>query len=84
MKLVPVEKAPVRKANCQYKNLREYLNRFMTMPAKYVHVQFDSSEFANVYSAYGSFFRMINLFSFPVKATIINGELYLIKTNMED
>lgn len=84
MQLTPVEELPVKKANCQYKNLRDYLDSYMKTNVKRVHVTFAPYEFANVYSAYGSFNRMIKLFNYPIEVTIINSELYLIRTDMED
>jgi hypothetical protein len=84
MQLTPVEELPVKKANCQYKNLREYLDSFMKENVKCVHVKFAPYEFANVYSACGSFNRIIRMFDYPVEVTIINSELYLIRTDMED
>ena len=84
MQLKPVKELPAKKANCQYKNLKEYLSSFMKMNSKYVQVQYASYEFRNVYSAYGSFNRMIRLFNYPIEATIVNGELYLNRTDMED
>lgn len=84
MQFKPVKEPPVRKANCRYKNLRHCLNNFMRMNERCVRVDFSSGEFANVYSANGSFNRMVRLFNFPIKATVINSELYLIRTDMED
>lgn len=80
MQLTPMNELPVTKAYCQYKNLKDYLDEFMEMGVKYVHVQFAPYEFANVYSAYGSFYRMIKQYSYPIRASVVNSELYLIKT----
>lgn len=84
MRLTPVEELPIRKANCQYKNLQEYLDSYMKMNARCVQVNFAPYEFANVYSAYGSFNRMIKLLNYPIEPAIINSELYLTRTDMED
>ena len=84
MQFRPVSEPPIRRANCRYKNLRHCLNNFMRMDERCVQVEFSSAEFANVYSAHGSFNRMIRLFNFPIKATVINSELYLVRTDMED
>lgn len=84
MKLVPIKMLPSRRANCQYKNIREYISNFMRMNVKYVRVDYMREEFANVYSASGSFVRMIKLFDYPIRAVIINSELYLVRTDMED
>lgn len=84
MQLTPVEELPTRKANCQYKNLREYLNSFMKMNVKRVQVNFTPYEFASVYSAYASFNRMVKLFTYPIDVTIVNTELFLIRTDMEE
>lgn len=84
MQFKPVDEPPVRRANCRYKNLRHCLNNFMRMNARCVQVDFSTAEFANVYSAHGSFNRMIRLYNFPVKATVINSQLYLVKTNGGD
>lgn len=84
MQLTPVEEIPIRKANCQYKNLKEYLGSYMKSNVKCVHVGFTADEFANVYSAYGSFRRMIRLLNYPIEPAIINSELYLTRTDMEE
>lgn len=84
MQLKPVKELPAKKANCQYKNLREYLSSFMRMNVKCARVEYAGHEFSNVYSAMGSFRRIIKLFNYPVEASIINSELYLIRTDMED
>ena len=84
MQFRPVEEPPIRRANCRYKNLRHWLNNFMRANERCVQVEFDSGEFANVYSAYGCFSRMIRLFNYPIKAAVINSELYLIRTDMEE
>ena len=83
MQLTPVEDLPVRQANCQYKNLKDYIDSFMKSNVKYAQVRFAPYEFANVYSAYGSFNRIIKLSNYPVEATIVNSELYLVRTDME-
>lgn len=84
MLLKPMKELPARKANCQYKNLKDYIDAFMQMDTNCVYVQFAPYEFLNVYSAQSSFDRAIKIFDVPVKASIINSELYLIKTNKED
>lgn len=83
MQLTPVNELPVAKANCQYKNCKEYIDEFMNMDTRCVHVNFAPYEFANTYSAYASFQRVIKLYDLPVRASIINSELYLIKLNKE-
>lgn len=84
MQLTPVEELPAKKANCQYKNLQEYLDSYMKENIKCVHVKFAPYEFANVYSAYGAFNRVIRLFNYPIKTAIVNSELYLKRIDMED
>ena len=84
MQFRPVEEPPIRRANCRYKNLRHCLNNLMRTDERCVKVEFSTGEFANVYSAYASFNRVIRLYNFPIKASVINCELYLIKTNRED
>ena len=84
MQLTHVDGLPCRKAKCQYKNPREYMDCFMRMDVKYAHVSFAPYEFLNVYSAKGSFDRVIRLFNYPVASSIVNNELYLVRTDMED
>lgn len=84
MQLTPVEELPVRNANGQYKNLKKYLDSYMKMNVKCVQVKFAPYEFNSTYSAYHSFIRMVKLFNYPIKPTIINNELYLARTDMED
>lgn len=84
MQFRPIEEPPVRRANCRYKNLRHCLNNFMRMNERCVQVEFSTSEFANVYSAHSSFTRMVRLHHFPIRATVINSQLYLLRTDMEE
>ena len=83
MQLMPMTELPIAKAKSQYKNVKEYLDSFLEMDAEYVHVRFAPYEFASVYSACSSFNRVIRLYSLPVKTSVVNSELYLIK-NKED
>ena len=84
MQLTPVDGLPVRNANCQYKNLKEYLDSYMKTNVKCVHVKFAPYEFASVYSAYHSFIRAVKITNYPIKPVLVNSELYLIRTDMED
>lgn len=84
MQLTPMKELPAAKANCEYKKLKDYIDNFLYMDANYAQVRFAPYEFANVYSAYASFNRVIRMYKYPVRASVVNSELYLIKTNKED
>ena len=84
MNLIPIERLPCRKANCRYKNLRHFLNNFMRMNVKNVRLEYSPGEFANIYSAKVSFNRMIRIHNFPMQAIVINNDLYLVRTDLED
>lgn len=84
MDLIPVTRLPRRKANCQYKNINEYIHNFMRLNTKYVRIEYVPGEFANVYSAKSSFDRMVRLFDYPIQVAVINSELYLVRVDMED
>jgi hypothetical protein len=84
MNLIPTEKLPCRKANSEYKNLREYILAFIEMDVPYAKVEYSPEEFIHAQSAKVSFNRMIRMFNFPVLTTIVNGELYLVRLNLEE
>ena len=79
MQLTPMPELPVAKAKSQYKNPLEYIDDFMQMDANCVRVDFAPYEFINAYSAYSSFRRIVKMYGYPVKVSVINSELYLIK-----
>lgn len=79
MQLTPMKELPTARAKSEYKNLKDYIERFLDMDAEYVHVSFAPYEFASVYSAYHSFNRIIRIHSLPVKVSVVNSELYLVK-----
>ena len=79
MKLTPMSEPPVAKAKSQYKNPMEYIEDFMRMNITCVRVDFAPYEFCSSYSAYASFRRVIRMYEYPVRVSIINNEVYLIK-----
>ena len=83
MQIKPIDILPCRKANAEYKNIRAYLNEFMRLNVKYGKVEYGQQEFRNVCSANGSFNYMIRRFNYPIRTTMLNGELYLVRTDME-
>ena len=85
MILKPVEYLPCpERTNC-YEKLGEVFDWFMNMDVKYAQVFFDNTEYATETSCRGSLHSYIYRHpDLPVKASVINGEVYLIRTDKED
>lgn len=60
------------------------LNEFVNMNVHCVKVTFADDEYSNLKSAQNSIAASAKRFGFPVKATIINKEMYLVRTDMEE
>ena len=79
MKFVEVKELPRRTVK---KHVIGYITEFMNMNVKIVKVEFNDREYKTVGSAQSSFYKCITNLGFPVKAKIIDHELYLIRKDM--
>lgn len=78
MKLEPVS---METANRLYRptKIQRVLDEFSRMDAQAVKVAFEPGEYKNSASAQATYSRAIQRLKYPMKARILNDELYLIK-----
>ena len=77
MKLTFVEKLPDRARG--YKHLQELIDDFCNNDAKVVKVEFTSQEYVSAESCYNAWHKAIKRSKRPVKVTMRNKEVYLVK-----
>lgn len=80
MKIEKVNTESVNRLFRQTK-LQVILSEFMHSEDKAVRIVLDPGEYANARSAQASFYKAIQRLRYPIKARILNGELYLIKVD---
>ena len=78
MKLVKVKEIPSRTNH----NLQSYIAEFMEMNTKVVQVEFAPEEYKTENSAQSSFCQAIARAKAPIKSSVRNGKLYLIRIDM--
>ena len=78
MKLVKVTEMPKRTNH----DLQGYIAEFMEMNTSVVQVYFAPGEYKTENSAQSSFCQAILRAKVPVKTSVRNGKLYLIRTDM--
>lgn len=78
MKLVKVNEVPKRTNH----DLQSYIAEFMEMNTKFVQVEFAPKEYKSANSAQSSFCQAILRTKAPIKTSIRNEKLYLIRTDM--
>lgn len=88
MKIIPVECLPERQPKTLRKNINDIIEEFVRMNVKYARVEFGSLEYASVKSAHDAI-KVHILYhpggnDYPVKMKFINGDIYFIRTDMED
>lgn len=84
MTITPVEYLPSRD-HTEYKKLSEFIELFLKMGIKYGRVDFSGYEYANNTSCRGAIHcYLLRNPDIPVKTSVIGGEVYLIRTDMED
>lgn len=81
MKLVTVNKLPDR-CRGEWKDNRYILKDFLRTNCKYAQISFEEYEFSSTFSAVVSLKRLAVREGLPIKAEIINGDVYLIRTDM--
>ena len=84
MTITPVKNLPTKGNVPSYKNNAAFCQEFLNMNTKYAKVDFTYAEYRSVHSAYGSFRRFVAQQGYPFYVTIINGELYFVRADMED
>ena len=78
MRLVKVKDVPRRTNH----DLQSYIAEFMNMNVHVVQVEFAPEEYKSENSAQSSFCQAILRARVPMKTSIRNGKLYLIRTDM--
>ena len=81
MNFVPVDYLPERRYTT-YKKVSAYIQEFMKMNVKTVRVDYSSDEYTSAQCASTPFRYAINTDDYPIMVRIINGDLYLIRTDM--
>ena len=88
MNFIPVEKIPNKKtgrvAPSEYKPMASYLKEFMKMNTRYVRVSFASLDYANIKSAATGFRAAVRRSRLPIKVSVRDEDIYLMRTDMED
>ena len=86
MTFVPVDRLPEKGPNAPktpHKKNAEHLKEFLKMNVKYAKMDFGPLEYISTESARASTANLIRWYGLPIKATVINGELYLINLELE-
>ena len=78
MKGTMISEIPERK----YHNLRRFLDEFMRADAKYYKVEFAEGEYKSTYAGYRSLYTSIQRGHYPIKASFVDGNVYLARTDM--
>ena len=83
MTFTPVEKLPEKQKNT-YKKNTDMLNEFMKMNVKYARVEYSKTDYCSESSVVGSLSKSIRTNMYPIRLKTINGELYLIRKDLEE
>ena len=84
MTFVPVEKLPEKQKNVAFHNGKAYLEEFMRMGVKYARVDLLPGEYCTVDTGYHALMNIVKWHAFPITVKTINGEIYLIRKDLED
>lgn len=84
MKFSKVDSLPEKKPRCDYKSVMPQLQTFLDMGVKYAKVSYYPNEYANHYSLAATIHNLAGRYRFPITSKILNGEVYVIRTDMED
>ena len=79
MKFTVVKEVPNRTVK---KHLYSILDEVLTMNAKFVKVEFDKNEYKHVGSAQSNLCDAAKRYGFPMRVSVINGELYIIRKDI--
>lgn len=83
MEFVEVKELPKKGPRCEYKSMAPKLYEFLEMNVKCAKMVFDPYEYINVASAYATINTLAKYHRLPLKAILINGEVYVVRTDME-
>ena len=81
MKCLPIDKLPKRKAIGKYGRLDDFFKSFLALDTKYAKVSFDDMEYLSTTSCRGSLSSYLSKNSLPITTTVVNGIIYLIRTD---
>jgi hypothetical protein len=82
MKIIPVKGLPERHI-CSYKRMGSFCEEFLAMNIKYAKIEVEDS-YSSAYAAFHSLRGITTRRNDPCYPTMVNGELYLVRTDMED
>ena len=84
MIFIEVEELPEveRRTERDRKDLRSYIEDFMSMNTKIVWVVYEPHEYASPQSAARAFRRACSTYGFPVDPCIRNDDLYLVRNDI--
>ena len=82
MKIVPIDRLPDRFLS-SYKNMHAFCQKFIEMNVKYAKIEVDDT-YSSTYAAFGSLRGVVTRADYPFYVTMVNGELYFVRTDMED
>ena len=83
MTFTPVDKLP-EKRKSPYKKLTDHLDEFMNMDVKYARVNYTTTEYVSYNGAHNAISVAIRNGGYPIELKGINGELYLIRKDLEE
>ena len=78
MTFTVVKKLPKSRAK---NNLYLFLGNFMSTGSKFAKVDFASMDYCSMESAQNSIREAARRYKYPIKVRMINGEIYLIRTD---
>ena len=81
MNFTPVDYLPERRYTT-YKKVGAYLQEFMKMNVKTARVDYTPEEYTSAQCVSTPFRYAINADGYPIKVQIINGDVYLTRTDM--
>lgn len=79
MKFTVMEELPRKR---EYNPLGKYLEEFMRMNVKVARVDFDAHEYASAKVCQTTLYTSIKRRALPIKTSVRNNEVYLIRTDM--
>lgn len=84
MRIVPVDYLPER-TSTDYHKLDEFFKMFMKSNVKYARVEFADREYSTEATCRGSLHSYIlRNPDLPIKVHLVSGDVYLIRTDLED
>lgn len=83
MRFTPVDEIPQQGPKRFKKNNGDHLYEFMNMNVKRAKMEINDLDYAHPYSAYASTRTSIKYYGLPIDVHFINGETYLVRTDME-